>query len=128
MKLKNGKKTMSYEIREFTQDDWMGYAGAGWLPNKQRPYLKPLLVSGREPEVIGGDVLICGEDFGDEDDGKGIWVSFNLWNEGEIMHCQREVKTLEVALSIVARLPAEFDWDYLLRFLDVYGFPEIELC
>ena len=125
---------MSFEIREFTKEDWMGYAGAGWLPNKQRPYLKEMICNkpsnnSDNIDPLNGDLLICGEDFGYEDDEKGtIYLSFNIWNEDCIMNSQREVESLEVALSIAARLPAEFDYDYLLRFLDVYGFPEIEYC
>ena len=121
---------MSYEIREFTNDDWMGYAGAGWLPNKQRPYIKEMICNkpcnmSDNIDPLNGDLLICGDDY-DGDLKDKIFLSFNIWNEGCIWHCQREVKSLEVALSIAARLPAEFDYAYLERFLDVYGFPNLE--
>ena len=122
---------MSFEIREFTKEDWMGYAGAGWLPNKQRPYIKDLICNmpsenSDNIDPLDGDLLICGDDFGyDDDDGK-IWLSFNIWQDGCIMNSQREVNSLEVALSIAARLPAVINFEYLERFLDVYGFPYLE--
>jgi hypothetical protein len=120
---------MSFEIREFDRDDHLTYMGAGRLPNEQNPYLKPLILNkpcdmSDNIDPCEGDLLICGDDCEE-----GIFLAFNICHPTNgILHTQRSVDSLEVALSIAARLPAEFDSRYLERFLDVYGFPPLDYC
>jgi hypothetical protein len=131
---------MSFDTKRFTQEDWMGYAGAWTLPDGTDPFIRSLKVlkpcnMSDNIDTIYGDLLICGDyptddeiKFGEPNPNVDIVLSFNMWNAGDwCAHVQREVKTLEVGLNIAARLPEELTWAEFTRWLDVYGFDDLEL-